>query len=103
VKLRLHRLAVVEIDHEVDYYESKQPGLGAELEDEIDAMLQQVLRFPESAPQWADRPHRRLAVLDRFPFTMPYQKPLAWPYGGTECMRVLLEAFGHRVTNESPA
>lgn len=35
---RIHRLAVVEIDHEVDYYESRQPGLGDELEDEIDAV-----------------------------------------------------------------
>jgi hypothetical protein len=26
--------------------------------------------------------------------------PLGWPYGGTECMRALIEAFGHRVTNE---
>jgi hypothetical protein len=35
-RLRLHRLAVAEIDHEVDYYESRQSGLGAELEDELD-------------------------------------------------------------------
>ena len=33
MNLRLHRLAVEEIDHEVDYYESIQVGLGAELED----------------------------------------------------------------------
>lgn len=31
MNLRLHRLAVSEIDHEVDYYESRQTGLGAEL------------------------------------------------------------------------
>ncbi len=31
MKLRIHRLAV-EINHEVDYYEDRQPGLGAELE-----------------------------------------------------------------------
>jgi hypothetical protein len=29
--LRLHRLAVAEIDHEVDYYEAKQAGLGADV------------------------------------------------------------------------
>jgi len=39
MRLRLHRLAVAEIDHEVDYYESRQTGLGTELEDEIDAVL----------------------------------------------------------------
>ncbi len=73
MKLRVHRLAVVEIDHEVDYYEERQPGLGNELENEIESALRRILRFPESAPQWKDRPDRRLAVLDRFPFTIPYQ------------------------------
>lgn len=73
MKLRIHRLAVAEIDHEVDYYEARSPGLGAELEDEIDAALEQILRFPEAAPQWRDRLDRRVLVLDRFPFTLPYQ------------------------------
>jgi plasmid stabilization system protein ParE len=73
MKVRLHQLAVVEIDHEVDYYESRQPGLGAELEDEIDAVISLLLQFPEAAPQWKDRVDRRVAVLDRFPFTLPYQ------------------------------
>ena len=71
--VRLHRLAVAEIDHEVDYYEAKQLGLGAELEDEIDAVLELIVGFPLAAPQWKDRADRRVAVLDRFPFTLPYQ------------------------------
>ena len=37
MNLRIHRLAAAEIDREVDYYESRQAGLGTELEDEIDA------------------------------------------------------------------
>ena len=53
--LRIHRLAVAEIDHEVDYYESRQPGLGTELEDEIDAAFALIRRFPEAAPPWRDR------------------------------------------------
>jgi plasmid stabilization system protein ParE len=73
MNLRLHRLAVAEIDHEVDYYEAKQLGLGAELEDEIDAVLELIVQFPLAAPQWKDRADRRVAVLDRFPFTLPYQ------------------------------
>jgi len=73
MNLRVHRLAVAEIDHEVDYYESRQVGLGAELEDEIDAVFTMILEFPEAAPQWKARPDRRVAVLDRFPFTIPYQ------------------------------
>ena len=73
MKLRIHRLAVAEIDHEVDYYESCSVGLGAELEDEIDAVLETILQYPQAAPQWRDRPDRRVAVLDRFPFTLVYQ------------------------------
>jgi hypothetical protein len=52
MNVRFHRLAVAEIDHEVDYYESRQTGLGEELEDEIDAVLSMIRRFPEAAPQW---------------------------------------------------
>jgi toxin ParE1/3/4 len=73
MNLRIHRLAVGEIDQEVDYYESRQAGLGGELEDEIDAVFELILRFPEAAPQWKARADRRVAVLDRFPFTLPYQ------------------------------
>jgi plasmid stabilization system protein ParE len=57
----------------VDYYESRQAGLGTELEDEIEAAFSLILQFPHAAPQWRDRPDRRVAVLDRFPFTIPYQ------------------------------
>jgi hypothetical protein len=73
MNLRIHRLAVAEIDHEVDFYESRQVGLGSELEDEIDAVFTLILRFPEAAPQWRTRTDRRIAALDRFPFTLPYQ------------------------------
>lgn len=66
MKLRIHRLAVAEIDHEVDYYESRQEGLGAELEDEPDAVFSMIVQFPEPAPQWKQRADRRVAVLDRF-------------------------------------
>ena len=73
MNLRIHRLAIAEIDHEVDYYEARQTGLGAELEDDLDRVFMTILRFPEAAPQWTNRPDRRVAVLDRFPFTIPYQ------------------------------
>lgn len=73
MNLRLHRLAVEEIDHEVDYYESIQAGLGAELEDEIDEALATILHFPEVGAPWKHRTDRRVFVLSRFPFTLPYQ------------------------------
>lgn len=52
---------------------SRQIGLGSGLEDEIDAVFTMILEFPEAAPQWKERSDRRVAVLDRFPFTLPYQ------------------------------
>lgn len=73
MNLRIHRLAVAEIDHEVDYYESKQTGLGSELEDELDAAFELLLRFPEAGVPWKGRIDRRLFVIERFPFTLPYQ------------------------------
>jgi toxin ParE1/3/4 len=73
MNLRIHRLAVAEIDREVDHYESRGPGLGAELEDIVGAAFAFILRFPEAAPQWRNRRDRRVLLLDRFPFTMPYQ------------------------------
>jgi hypothetical protein len=48
-------------------------GLGMELEDELGEVLARILRFPWAAPQWKHRPDRRVAALDRFPFTIPYQ------------------------------
>ena len=51
MNIRFHRLAVAEIDHEVDYYESRQTGLGTELENEIDTLLDLICSFPEAAPQ----------------------------------------------------
>jgi hypothetical protein len=61
LNLRIHRLAVAEIDDEVDYYESCSAGLGAELEEEIDAVLETIFQFPHAAPQWRDRPEQREA------------------------------------------
>ncbi len=73
MNLRIHRLAVDEIDHEVDYYESIYPGLGVELEDEVDAALDMILRVPEVGAPWRHSTDRRVFVLSRFPFTLPYQ------------------------------
>jgi plasmid stabilization system protein ParE len=73
MNLRLHRLAVDEIDQEVDYYESIHAGLGAELEEEIDAALDMIVRVPNVGAPWRHRTDRRVFVLARFPFTLPYQ------------------------------
>ncbi|MEO7732542.1 MAG: type II toxin-antitoxin system RelE/ParE family toxin [Kofleriaceae bacterium] len=73
MKLRLHRRAIAEMDPEVDYDESRETGLGEDLENEVDAVLALIREFPYAAPEWKHRSDRRVAVLDRFPFTLPYQ------------------------------
>lgn len=73
MNLRIHRLAVEEIDREVDYYESIQGELGSELADEIDVALDTIARFPDIGAPWKHRNDRRVFVLPRFPFTLPYQ------------------------------
>jgi toxin ParE1/3/4 len=73
MNLRLHRLAVEEIDYEVDYYESFHTGLGTELRLVVDAALDLILRFPQIGAPWKEREDRRLLALARFPFTLPYQ------------------------------
>lgn len=71
--LRIHRLALAEIDHEVAYYEARQTGLGAELEDALDAAFSRILRFPKAAREWQCRSDCRVLLLARFPFAIPYQ------------------------------
>ncbi|HEY4057388.1 MAG TPA: type II toxin-antitoxin system RelE/ParE family toxin [Kofleriaceae bacterium] len=73
MNLRLHRLAVEEIDYEVDYYESFQSGLGTELQLAVDASLELILQFPNAGSPWKHRENRRILVLERFPFMLPYQ------------------------------
>lgn len=73
MNVRFHRLAVAEIDHEVDYDESRQTGLGEELEDEIDAVLTLIRGVPEALR------HGNTAAIAVLPcsiasrFTLPYQ------------------------------
>ncbi len=44
MNLCIYRLAVDEIDREADYYESRQPGLATELEDEIEAAFSLIVQ-----------------------------------------------------------
>ena len=69
MKPRFHRLALREIEREVDYYDARQPSLGAELEGKIGALVEKIAQFPHAAPQWKNRPDRRVAALEKFPFT----------------------------------
>ncbi|MDB5971198.1 MAG: plasmid stabilization protein [Hydrocarboniphaga sp.] len=45
-----HPLAEAELDEAVGYYESVQAGKGLELADQVQAAIEQLCTFPESAP-----------------------------------------------------
>lgn len=45
-----HPLAEAELDEAVGYYEEIQPGKGVELAQQVESAIDQVRRFPESAP-----------------------------------------------------
>ena len=45
-----HPLAAAELDEAVAFYEAAQAGKGVELADQIQAAIEQIRRFPESAP-----------------------------------------------------
>lgn len=45
-----HPLAETELDEAVGYYEAIQPGKGLELARQIQAAIEQIRTFPQSAP-----------------------------------------------------
>ena len=45
-----HPLAAIEVEDAVAYYESLQSGKGLELAAQIEAVIEQIRIFPESAP-----------------------------------------------------
>lgn len=55
-----------EIDAAVDWYDARREGLGAELEGEVDRVLERIVRFPHAAPPWRGRADHRVALVARF-------------------------------------
>lgn len=85
-----HPVAVRELDHAVTHYERVAPGKGVELTTQIEAVIAQICRFPESAP--VSRGNVRSVVVQpssRWKFTLHYSiKP--------QCIRVLAIAHQSR-------
>ncbi len=66
--------ALDELRRNMAYYEGKQPGLGNDLLDEVEAVVAGIARSPNSYPEFR-RSGRRKARLNRFPHTV-YFAPL---------------------------
>ena len=73
MRLRLHRLALAELDRAADWYDGREPGLGFDFRDAIDDVLEAALVFPMAARAWRRSADIRVALVDRFPFSIPYR------------------------------
>ena len=59
-----------ELDSAFNYYEDIVPGLGYDLLDDVDSLLDRLVLFPESSPLLTER--IRKALLRDFPFSILY-------------------------------
>jgi len=68
-----HPLAEAELDEVVAYYEAIEPGKGLELASQVQAAIEQICTFPESAPV-TRHPIRSVLVQPsaRWSFTLHY-------------------------------
>ena len=70
-RVSFHRLAEDELNDAAQYYERVNPGLGAAFLDEAEQAIQEILEFPQSAPEVGHNVRRRL--LHRFPYGVLYR------------------------------
>ncbi len=66
-----HRLAAIELDEAVAYYEEKRNGLGLALRDEVIAATETISSFPLIGSV-DEHPEYRHYVLSRFPYVLFY-------------------------------
>ena len=66
-----HPSAQTELTQAIHYYETRVPGLGSELLDEVRRAISLICEFPELGPPiWETR---RRILLDRFPYGLVYR------------------------------
>ena len=69
--IRLRRLAQVDYDEAVDFYESREAGLGGRFAEALDIVLQQISVQPNRYPE--TEPGIREADLRHWPFSIVYE------------------------------
>jgi len=70
-KLEINPLAEQELEHAVDFYNSRSPGLGNDFLDEFQKALSLISLFPLAWPEQTKQTRRIL--LHRFPFAVFYR------------------------------
>ena len=71
MNVTFHPGARADLDEAVAYYEGEQPGLGGELQAEVEHAVQRILKYPESGTR-RPRQCRRLRT-GRFPYGVVYR------------------------------
>ena len=71
IRARLLAPAEHDLDECASFYESKSVGLGSDFIDEVEHLIERLLRFPSIAPIYVD--DFRSAQLPRFPFNLIYR------------------------------
>jgi plasmid stabilization system protein ParE len=67
-----HPAALRELEQTWDWYEDREPGLGASFEQAVYAALDTIAAAPEAWTPWPGLPAVRLFILERFPYLIPY-------------------------------
>jgi plasmid stabilization system protein ParE len=65
-----HRLAELELNEAIEYYELERPGLGAAFLNEVERCVRSISEHPEAGPVIRADVRRRL--LRRFPYGLLY-------------------------------
>src|SRR6187431_2262126 len=81
----LHPIANQELDEAAAYHEGQSPGLGQRLYDELEALMERLVQYPESGKKIDDQVRR--AALRTFPYNVLYSN-----WGG----RIYVVAFAHK-------
>ena len=69
MRLRFLRIAALELDQAVQWYESRVPGLGGAFRIEVNSAVDLIIRFPEA---WPLAGGVRRCHVRRFPYALIY-------------------------------
>ena len=87
MKIVFARLALLEIAHEVQWYERRLRGLGEDLERELDARLERIAQAPSAFRATPEDARARRAPMRRFPFWIIFRETRA---------AIVVVAFAHK-------
>jgi plasmid stabilization system protein ParE len=73
LKVRYHPEARVELEAAVDWYEDQQPGLGEDMDREIQRAEAVIAESPSAWGHWPGTRSVRRFILSRFPYSVVYR------------------------------